>query len=123
MCISCEPGLEVIGEAPDADAAVELAGALRPDVVVMDLHLGESTGFEATRRIVAALPGSRVVVHSMTDDPHSRALAAEAGALAFVGKQEGPDRLTEVIRHLASDTRTNYLDTRSSPVTEGPASK
>lgn len=121
--MTCEPGLEVVGEAGDVDSAVALAASLQPSVVVMDLHMGEGDGIDATRRILATTPGQRVVIHSMQDDPRSRELAAAAGALAFVGKQEGPDRLLQVVRRLASDSSFNQPDPRRSPVTKGPASE
>ena len=102
MCISGEPDLEVIGEAADGDSALTLAQSLQPDVVVMDLRMRGLDGFEATRKLHESVPASAVVISSMQDDARSRNEAASAGAIAFVGKQEGLERLLAVIRDIAS---------------------
>lgn len=104
MCISAEADLEVVGEAADGAAAVHLAERLRPDVVVMDLHMRGLDGFEATRRLHEILPGTAVVILSLQDDVRARETAASAGAIAFVGKQEGSDRLLAVIRDAATSS-------------------
>ncbi len=57
-------GYQVVGTAADAPAAVRIAAAVRPDVVVMDLQLGTASGVAATREIVAAAPDIRVLVLS-----------------------------------------------------------
>ena len=104
MRISAEPDLEVVGEAADGEAAVRLAERLRPDVVVMDLHMRGLNGFEATRRLRERVPGAVIVMLSLQDDARTREDAAAAGAIAFVGKQEGSDRLLAVIRDAAASS-------------------
>src|SRR5262249_3495284 len=57
-----EPGLEVVGEAEDGTQAVQAAGRLRPDVILMDLEMPGTGGVEAIRQISASRPDSRIVV-------------------------------------------------------------
>lgn len=104
MCISAEADLEVVGEAADGAAAVSMAERLRPDVVVMDLHMRGLDGIAATRQLREIVPGAVVVVLSLQDDARTREDAASAGAIAFVGKQEGSDRLLAAIRDAATSS-------------------
>ena len=99
--ISAEPDLKVIGEAEDGECAVALAHELRPDVVIMDLRLRTLDGLSATRRIHERDPDIRVVVLTLLDDRLTRSAAAAAGALGFVGKGEGSERLVSTIRTVA----------------------
>jgi DNA-binding NarL/FixJ family response regulator len=101
MCMAGEPDFEVVGEADEGTGAVELATALQPDVVVMDVRLRGLDGIRATRDLQLAIPGTRVVILSMHDDLTTRMAAEAAGASAFVGKQEGIARLFDVIRAVA----------------------
>ena len=101
MRLASEPDLEVVGEAGDGPAALHLALALRPDVVLLDLLLPGMDGIEATRLLQAAVPASSVVAFSVRDDATTRREATSAGAAAFVGKQEGPDLLLATIRDAA----------------------
>jgi len=102
MRFSAEPDLEVVGEAPDGCEAVELTHTLHPDIVVMDLRMRRMDGLAATRRLHSTEPGVRVVVLSLQDDAATRGAAADAGAHAFVGKQEGSEELLATIRRVAA---------------------
>lgn len=101
MCMAGEPDFEVVGEADEGTEAVQLATALKPDVVVMDVRMRGLDGIGATKSLHAAMPGARVVILSMHDDLTTRTAAEAAGASAFVGKQEGIARLFDVIRTVA----------------------
>jgi DNA-binding NarL/FixJ family response regulator len=96
------PGVELVGEAPDGETAVELAGTLSPDVVVMDLGMPGIGGVEATRRIVAALPSMAVLVLTMLDEDESVFAAMRAGARGYVVKGADTD---DVLRALQSVAR------------------
>jgi DNA-binding NarL/FixJ family response regulator len=81
-------GFRWVGEADSGEAAVERAAELVPDLVLMDINLGEVSGIEATRRIVADRPETVVVLASSyahTDLPTG---ARECGAVAYVHKEE-----------------------------------
>lgn len=101
MCMAGEPDFDVIGEAEEGTAAVQLAEVLHPDVVVMDVRMAGLDGIGAARELRSHVPGAHVVILSMHDDSGTRAEADRAGAAAFVGKQEGISRLFEVIRSIA----------------------
>ena len=100
--VSHAPGFEVVGEAASGEEAVETVAEVRPDVVVMDLHLPGINGVEATRRIVAAHPAIRVLVLSMFEDDASVVSALRAGAGGYVLKESGRAELLRAIEATAS---------------------
>ena len=80
------PEAEVVGEAADGEQAVALAAALAPDVIVMDLHMPNVNGVEATRSIVSANPNTGVLVLTMFEDDDSVFAAMRAGARGYLVK-------------------------------------
>jgi uncharacterized protein len=78
--------VELVGEAENGEEGVSLALSLRPDVVLMDLHMPVVDGVEATRRIAKLLPSIRVVAYSGADDSGSVDAMMEAGAAAYLVK-------------------------------------
>jgi len=81
-----EDGISVVGTAEDGQAAVEQAHALTPDLVLMDLKMPCLNGVEATRRIVAELPGTRVLVITMFSTLDHVIPALRAGASGYLVK-------------------------------------
>jgi DNA-binding NarL/FixJ family response regulator len=79
-------GIEVVGEAGTGAEAVRAAVELAPDVVVMDLHMPEMNGIEATRQIAEAAPGTAVLVLTMLEDDESVFAAMRAGARGYLVK-------------------------------------
>jgi DNA-binding NarL/FixJ family response regulator len=79
-------GATVVGEADNGEEAVELAEALHPDIVLMDISMPVLDGVAATERITASFPDIKVVVLTMHDDPDSTRAALRAGAVAFMTK-------------------------------------
>lgn len=80
------PDVEVVGEAADGEAAVQLALDLRPDVCVMDLQMPGLDGVEATRRISGEAPGIGILVLTMFEDDDSVFAAMRAGARGYLVK-------------------------------------
>jgi len=92
-----DAGIEVVGEAPDGIEGVALTGSLRPDVVLMDLRMPSSDGFQATAAIAREHPDVRVVVLSAYDAEESAEAVLAAGAFAFLPKHCGADRIRETV--------------------------
>ncbi|MFJ8110916.1 response regulator [Streptomyces sp. NPDC096132] len=102
--LSSAEGIEVVGEAGGGEEALALAARLRPDVVLMDLQLGEGMdGVTAIRRLTAeGSAGSRVLVLTMFDTDADITRAIEAGATGYLLKAERPEELFTAIRSAAS---------------------
>ncbi len=97
-----ERGFDVVATAGDAASAVRIARAVRPDVVLMDLNLGESTGVEATTVITGSLSGTRVLVLSASGE-HSDVLeAVKAGASGYLVKSASAEELVEAVNRTAA---------------------
>ena len=80
-------GFELVGEAKDGVEAISLAHELRPDLVLMDIHMSNMDGLAATRQIREFHPQARVVVVTDYDDDDLRKAASEAGACGYALKQ------------------------------------
>jgi len=100
--------LEVVGEAGDGAEALELAAALLPDVVVMDLLMPEMDGIAATTELKARHPGIEVVVITSFIEEDRITAAIEAGASGFLLKDAEADDLANAIR--AAREGEVYLD-------------
>ena len=96
--LDLEPDIEVVGEAEDGLRAVELAQALRPDVVLMDLKMPRLDGVEATRRIIGGVQGSSVVVLTTYDHDDLVLDALRAGAIGYLLKDDPADEMIRAIR-------------------------
>jgi DNA-binding NarL/FixJ family response regulator len=99
--LDAEPDLEVVGEAGSGDAGVDLAAELRPDLVLMDLRLSNGDGVEATGRILARLPQTRVVVLTTYETDRDILRAIEAGASGYLLKDASPAELADAVRAAA----------------------
>jgi two-component system, NarL family, invasion response regulator UvrY len=97
-------GFRIVGEAGSGEEAVELAGELSPQLVLMDINMGGISGIEATRRITAVSPGIVVVLLSTYQAADLPADAATSGAVAYVNKEEfGPQVLEDLWSRRASN--------------------
>jgi DNA-binding NarL/FixJ family response regulator len=92
---------EVVGEAADGRSALEMAGAVSPSIVLMDLSLPAPGGLETTQRIRREFPATAVVVMAQDEDEESLFASIKAGAAAFVIKDISPDDLIHVVRRVS----------------------
>jgi DNA-binding NarL/FixJ family response regulator len=99
-------GFAVVATAADGAAAVRVATAVRPDVVVMDLQLPELSGVGATERIVASLDGTRVLVLSASGEQSDVLDAVKAGATGYLVKSASGEELAEAVRRTAAGEAT-----------------
>ena len=95
-------GIEVVGQAGNGEEAVQLAAQVRPDVVLMDLSMPVVDGVEATRRVLAELPETKIVVLTSFSDRERVADALQAGAVGYLLKDCEPDELRSAIRAAAA---------------------
>ncbi|MEV4221969.1 MULTISPECIES: response regulator transcription factor [unclassified Nonomuraea] len=99
MMLDSTGQVEVVGTAADGARAVALAAELRPDVVVLDLQMPGLDGLAAAERILAAAPGTGVLVLSMHEDDDTVLAAMRAGARGYLLK--GADQ-TEILRAITA---------------------
>ena len=102
LLLSGEDGIEVVAEAENGLAAVDKAARFQPSVVLMDIRMPELDGLEATRRILAADPGARVLILTTFDLDEYIYEALQAGASGFVLKDDPPEQLIAAIRTVAA---------------------
>jgi DNA-binding NarL/FixJ family response regulator len=95
-------GFEVVGEAPNGDAAIRAVEETAPDVVVMDLRMPGVSGLEATRRLTARTPAARVLVLSVSNDEEDVTDAVLAGACGYVLKESPVEEVAAGIRAAAA---------------------
>lgn len=98
-----ESGFEVVGEAANGKAAVEMARELSPDVIIMDINLPHMNGLEATRQIKAEQKQIKVVMLTGYDDEEQVYHAVRAGASAYCPKDILPDELVGTIQAALDD--------------------
>jgi DNA-binding NarL/FixJ family response regulator len=98
LMLSVEPDMEVVGQAADGMEAVEMAERLRPDVVMMDLHMPRKGGVAATREITRSLPRTHVLVLTTLDADETVFEAVRAGAHAYLLKVASEEELLETVR-------------------------
>lgn len=101
MLLGGEPDIDVVGEAANGAEAVELAARAQPTVVLMDIRMPVLDGLEATRRILAADPGARVLILTTFDLDEYVYEALRAGASGFVLKDDPPEQLISAVRVVA----------------------
>ncbi len=104
MILDAQPDIEVVGRAADGQEAVEMVGALRPDVALLDVRMPRLDGVEATRRIAGpdvADPVAVVVITTFDLDEYVHG-ALRAGARGFLLKDAGGDLLSQAVRAAAA---------------------
>jgi DNA-binding NarL/FixJ family response regulator len=106
-----ESHLKVIGEASDGQEAYELAKALRPDVVLMDVEMPKLDGIAATKILVTALVGIKVLILSSYSDDDRVVQGIQAGAVGYVVKDATPEEFIKIIcaTHEGLEIASPYL--------------
>ncbi|MDR2381628.1 MAG: response regulator transcription factor [Bifidobacteriaceae bacterium] len=102
MVLAAEDDMTVVGEASDGAAALRQVAALEPDVVLMDVRMGTMDGIEATRRIVADYPATKVILLTTFDLDEYAFAGLKAGASGFLLKDVRPAELVQAIRSVYS---------------------
>ena len=130
--ISRQPNLEVCGEEEDASRAMSAIEKLKPNLVIADISLKQSSGLELMRNIKAQFPGVPILVVSIHDETIYAEIAFRAGALGYLMKQEALERIPTAIRRvlvgsvyvsdalagkmLQNQVRGGHADSQESPV-------
>ncbi len=101
MLLSAESDVEIVGEASTAAQAMEMAGEVKPDVILMDIGLPDLSGIDATREIKKRYPGISIVALTIHEDEEYFFKMLEAGASGYVPKRAAPEELLTAIRAAA----------------------
>ncbi|KOU39598.1 response regulator [Streptomyces sp. WM6378] len=99
--LACEPGIEIVGEASDGRAALELVDRHEPDVALIDLRMPVLDGVATTTEIVARHPRTRVLILTTYDTDADIERGVEAGAIGYLLKDTTRDQLADAIRAAA----------------------
>ena len=101
MLLGSEHDVEIVGEAGTAAEAMEAAGTVAPDVILMDIGLPDLSGIDATREIKKRFPRVAIVALTIHEDQEYFFKMLEAGASGYVPKRAAPDELLTAIRAAA----------------------
>jgi len=108
--IEKQPNMEVVAEAENGRTAIKLNRKFRPDVVVMDIHMPDLNGIDATRQIVKEFPGTKIVAFSMHTDHQFVAGALKAGVSGYLQKDSAFEELARAIRTVVANQ--TYLSSK-----------
>ena len=99
--LDTQDGIEVVAEAENGEAAIETAQMIHPEVIVMDISMSGMDGLEATRRLTAICPESKVLTLTIHEDKQFFFEMLAAGAVGYLTKQVAADELVTAIRAVA----------------------
>jgi DNA-binding NarL/FixJ family response regulator len=95
-------GIEVVGEANSAGPVEELVASTAPDVVLLDVRLGEESGLDVNRTLAERHPEVKVIMLTMSEDYETALVALRDGARGYLVKGAGPERLEHALRVVAN---------------------
>lgn len=121
--LRADPRYAVIAEASDGEEALARLESLRPDIVILDLHMPRLNGLEAIRRIARQFPRVKVIVLSMYDDEQFVAQSLHDGARGYVLKQAMEDELFGALEKVAAGSRFISPSINLSSVESRPVGK
>jgi len=100
--LSCDPTIEVVGQASNGREAVEQASRLRPDVVLMDVRMPDMDGIAATAELARVVPASRVLILTTFEEDDYIFQCLRAGASGFLLKRTRPEDLIAAVHRVAA---------------------
>jgi DNA-binding NarL/FixJ family response regulator len=101
MLLAAEPTLEVVGEAGDGVEGTNLAAGVAPDVVLLDVRMPKRSGIEACRAIKEAVPSSKIIMLTVSDEEADLYEAVKSGASGYLLKDSSIDEVAQAIRVVA----------------------
>ncbi len=101
LIVNEQDGMAIVGEAGDGRTAIELAKALNPDLVLMDISMPEVNGLAATATLVRIMPEVKILILTRHTDNAYLQEMIEAGASGYILKQSAPTELLRAIKHIA----------------------
>ena len=101
VLLNRQEDMEVVGEAENGEVAISRSRELLPDVILMNVKMPVMDGAEATRKILAEMPGMKILTLSMCSDECSTVLMLNAGAIGFLTKGDDSEEVTAAIRKAA----------------------
>ncbi|HEX2980628.1 MAG TPA: response regulator transcription factor [Anaerolineaceae bacterium] len=106
-------GIELVGDAANGEEALRQVEALRPDVLLLDIELPDSSGVDITRKILADYPEVKILILSGHEDKHYIRALFELGVSGYLTKDEAPGTITDAIRSIAAG-ETGWVSRRVS---------
>ena len=98
LVLESEDGIDVVGEADDGEDAIAKAEQLAPDVVLMDVRMPRISGIEATRRLAEALPTTKIIMLTVSDEEEDLYEAIKAGATGYLLKEISIEEVADAVR-------------------------
>jgi DNA-binding NarL/FixJ family response regulator len=109
LTLGIDDRIDVVGHASSGREGLTLARTLRPDVVLMDLHMPGMDGIEATKALLRVLPAVRVVMVTAANAPRCRQRAREAGAVRYVTKDTSARDLLDTVIEVAEPPSRRFV--------------
>jgi DNA-binding NarL/FixJ family response regulator len=113
--LSAEPDLTVVATVSSAEEALNVIEHEPIDLAIVDISLGQTNGLDLARQLRLQYPNTHVLILSMHDAAVYSARAAEAGASAYVAKQEAPEALVPTIRRVLAGRTCPPRDPKHTP--------
>ena len=99
--IETAAGLQLVGQAGDGEAALQLVGELHPDIVIFDVHMPKLTGLQAARKLIEKKSAARIILLTMHEDEDLLNEALQLGIHAYVLKENAVEDLLQAVRAVA----------------------